>query len=158
MAAATTVTPGVLGDWLLEVGEYTDGTEPAEWTPVYGITELTPPQTDKNLEDDGEYDGTHWGSQVATGISWTAAATVKVARATLTQDPGQAILKTASRGVAEDGFVHVRFSKRGADPQTGEQGVADIGYVEQGGPKTALTTAEVTITGRGALEEFTAGE
>lgn len=157
MAPTNTVTPGVLGDWLLEVGTYTDGTEPTAWIPVFGITELTPPQAEKNLEDDTEYDGTYWGSQIATGISWTGAATVKVARASLTEDPGQAIIKAASRGIAEEGLVHVRFSKRGVSPQAGEQGVADVSYVEQGGPKTDLTTAEVTMTGRGALDTFTAG-
>lgn len=151
----TAITAGVLGDWLLEVGEYTDGTAPVTWTPVFGITELTPPQTEKNLEDDSEYDGTHWGSQIATGISWTSEATVKVPRATLPADPGQAILKAASREIAEGGFVHVRFSKRGVTPKAGDEGIADVSYVENGGPKTDLTSAAVTFTGRGALVPFT---
>ncbi|MGP5689777.1 phage tail tube protein [Glutamicibacter ardleyensis] len=150
------ITPGVLGDWLLEVAEYADGTTPTAWTPVLGIMELTPPQTEKNLEDDGEFDGTHWGSQVATGISWTAEATVKTPRASLPADPGQAILKAASREVLEGGFVHVRFSQRGVTPKAGDEGVADVTYVDAGGPKTDLTTAELTLTGRGALVPFTA--
>lgn len=157
MAATNTVTAGVIGDWLLECGAYTDGTAPVAWTPVYGIQEFTPPQTEKDLQDDTQFDGSHWGSQIGTKISWTAAATVLVNRAALTEDPGQAILRAASRGIAEEGFVHFRFSKRGVSPQAGEEGVADVSLVEQGGSKEALTTAEVTMTGRGALTEFTAG-
>ena len=150
------ITPGVLGDWLLEVAEYTDGTTPTTWIPVFGIMEFTPPQTEKNLEDDAEFDGTHWGSQIATGISWTAEATVKTPRASLPADTGQAILKAASRGVLEEGLVHTRFSQRGVTPKAGDEGIADVTYVDAGGPKTDLTTAELTLTGRGALIPFTA--
>ncbi|WP_313816346.1 phage tail tube protein [Citricoccus sp.] len=160
MSVTTTepIIAGVLGDWLLEVAPYTDGTEPTAWTLVRGITELTPPQTEKNLEDDGEYDGTFWGSQIATGISWTAEGTMKVPRASLPADPGQAILKAASREIAEDGLVHVRFRKRNAVPATGDEGIADVSYVEAGGPKTDLTTAELTLTGRGKLVAFAAAD
>jgi hypothetical protein len=151
-----TITPGVIGDWLLEVAEYADETPPTVWTPVFGIMEFTPPQTEKNLEDDSEFDGTHWTSQIATGIGWTAEATIKTPRATLTADPGQAILKASSREVLEGGLVHVRFSQRGVTPKAGDQGIADVSYVDAGGPKTDLTTAELTLTGRGALVPFTA--
>lgn len=151
------ITPGVLGDWTMEVAAYADGAKPTAWTPVRGITELTPPQTEKNLEDDGEFDGTFWGSQVATGISWTSEGTIKTPRAGLPEDPGQAILKTASRGIAEAGFVHVRFSLRGTTPKAGDEGVADVQFMDNGGPKTDLTTAAFTLTGRGALVDFTDG-
>lgn len=147
------ITPGVLGDWQVEVAAYTDGTAPTTWTRLLGITELTPPQTEKNLEDDGEYDGTHWGSQISTQISWTAEATVKTPRAGMTADPGQEILKTAGRGVLEEGLAHVRFIQTGAT--TGEEGIADVQWMENGGPKTDLTTAAVTMTGRGELAEYT---
>lgn len=150
------ITPGVLGDWTMEVAPYADGTAPTTWTPVRGIMELTPPQTEKNYEDDGEFDGTHWGSQTATGISWTAEATVKTPRATLQPDPGQEILRAASREVLEGGYVHVRFSMRGVTPKKGDAGIADVQFMDAGGPKTDLTTAELTLTGRGALVPFTA--
>lgn len=150
------ITPGVLGDWTMEVAPYTDGTAPTTWTPVRGIMELTPPQTEKNYEDDGEFDGTHWGSQTATGISWTSEATVKTPRATLQPDPGQEILRAASREVLEGGYVHVRFSMRGVTPKKGDEGLADVQFMDAGGPKTDLTTAELTLTGRGALVPFTA--
>lgn len=158
MSVTTTepITAGVLGDWLLEVAPYEDGTEPTTFTPVRGVTELTPPTPEKNLEDDGEFDGTHWGSQIATGISWTAEATVKVPRASLAPDPGQEILRAAGREIAEGGFVHVRFRKRNAEPATGDEGIADVTWAENGGPKTDLTTAALTLTGRGALVAFTA--
>lgn len=149
----TTITPGVVGDYLVEVAEYTvtDGIpqEPSEFIRLNGLTKITPPKVEKNLEDDGEIDGTYWGSQVATGLSWTSEGTVKIPRATLADDPGQAICKKAGKGVAEEGLVWVRFTKRGAT--AAEQGVADVTWAEEGGEKTALTTAAVTFTGRGAL-------
>ncbi|UTT40253.1 hypothetical protein NMP99_03070 [Glutamicibacter mishrai] len=148
-----TITPGVLGDWAMEVAPYTDGTAPTTWTRVFGITEFTPPQTEKNLEDDSEFDGTYWTSQIATGIAWTGEATLKTPRAGMAADPGQEILKTASRGVLEDGLVHVRFWQVGAT--TGDQGIADSTFVANGGPKTDLTTAALTLTGRGALVDYT---
>src|SRR5690625_861827 len=145
------ITPGVLGDWQLSVAEYGDGGDaPTEFTLVRGLTEFTPPQIEKNLEDDGEFDGSPWGSEVATGISWTAEGTVKVPRASLAPDPGQEILRKAGRGVAEEGMVWCKFTKRGST-EGAEVGVADVTFVEQGGPKTDITTAELTLTGRGAL-------
>src|SRR5690625_4451945 len=84
------ITPGVLGDWQLSVAEYGDGGDaPTEFTLVRGLTEFTPPQIEKNLEDDGEFDGSPWGSEVATGISWTAEGTVKVPRASLARTPAR---------------------------------------------------------------------
>ncbi|GAA3705369.1 hypothetical protein GCM10023081_46760 [Arthrobacter ginkgonis] len=150
-----TITAGVLGDWLVEVAAYTDGTAPTTWTPLGGITEFTPPQREKNFENDAEFDGTHWGSQIATGISWTSEATVKRPRATLAEDPGQAILLAAAEEILEGGFVHVRFSQRGVTPKAGKEGIANVDLNDNGGPKTDQTTAALTLTGRGALIPFT---
>jgi len=148
-----TITPGVIGSWAMEAAPYTDGTAPTTWTRVFGINEFTPPQTEKNLEDDSEFDGTQWTSQIATAIGWTGEGTLKTPRAGMAADPGQEILKAASRGVLEEGLVHVRFWQDGAT--TGDQGIADVQWNENGGPKTDLTTAALTLTGRGALSEFT---
>ena len=151
--AETSITPGVLSDWALDVGAYTDGTAPTSYLPVRGITEFTPPVPEKNLEDDGDFDGGAWGSQVATGISYKIEGTVKTPRGGRPADPGQAILAAAGSGVLEEGFVHFRcYNKRSG---VGHEGIADATFADNGGPKTDLTTAAFTLTGRGALEPYT---
>lgn len=150
----TEITPGVVRDWKLEVAAYADGAEPSAWVPVLGLTEFTPPKNEKNLEDDSSFDSDGYGSQIATGISWTSEGTVKRARASLTEDPGQAILREAGAGLLEDGFVHVRISNR-TKPEEARVGIADAQFEENGGPHTDLTTAAFTLSGRGALADVT---
>jgi hypothetical protein len=150
----TEITPGTVGDWKLEVAPYTDGTAPTSYTPVKGLTEFTPPAVEKNLEDDSSFDSDGWGSQIATGLAWKIEGTVKRARASLTEDPGQAILRAAGNAIAEDGFVHVRISDR-TKPGTARTGVADASFTDNGGPRTDITTAAFTLEGRGALTDVT---
>ena len=148
------ITPGTVGDWKLEVAAYGDGTAPTTWTPVLGVTEFTPPAVEKNLEDDSSFDSDGWGSQIATGLSWTAEGTVKLPRASLTADPGQEILRTAGNGLAEDGLVHVRITDR-TKPTAGRTGVADASFTDNGGPRTDIKTAAFSLAGRGALADVT---
>lgn len=150
----TEITPGVLRDWKLEVAAYLDGTDPTTWTPVLGITEFTPPAIEKNLEDDSSFDSDGWSSQFATGLGWKVEGTVKRARASLTEDPGQAILRAAGNGLAEDGFVHVRIINR-EQPTAARVGIADASFTENGGPHTDITSAAFALAGRGALEDVT---
>ncbi|WP_422389939.1 phage tail tube protein [Arthrobacter sp. N1] len=150
----TPITPGIAADWVLEVAEYGDGTAPdtTDFKRVRGIQNYTPPSATKNLEDDSDFDSGAWGSQVGTGLSHEASGTVKVPRASLAADPGQAILREAGRNVAEDGFVYFRTYKRGGTQ--GVQGIADASFTEGGGSRTDLTTAEFTLAGRGALAPY----
>lgn len=148
------IIAGVVRDWKLEVADYTDGTAPTVWTTVLGVTEFTPPKFEKNLEDDSSFDSDGWGSQIATGLAWTAEGTVKRARASLTEDPGQAILRAAGGKLLEDGLVHVRISNR-TTPTVARTGIADATFEENGGPHTDLTTAAFTLSGRGALTDVT---
>lgn len=148
-----TITPGIVSDFILEVAAYDDGTTPATFTRVRGITNFTPPAITKNLEDDSDFDSEGWGSQFATGLSHAGSGTVKRARATLTEDPGQAILRAAGSGLAEDGFVHFRVTKRGGGQ--GVQGIADATFTEGGGARTDMTTAEFSLAGRGLLQPYT---
>lgn len=147
------ITPGNVSDWELSVAAYTDGTAPASYTRVYGITDFTPPGVSKNLEDDSDFDSGAWGSQTGTGLDYEISGTVKVPRAGLAVDPGQEILRLAGRSVAEDGYVHFRVIKKGA--ATGYTGVADASFTEGGGSRTDLTKAEFTLAGRGELEDYT---
>ena len=153
MADPTPITPGVVSDWVLEVAPYTTGTEPSTYTRVRGITDFTPPGVEKNLEDDSDFDSEGWASQVATGLEYEISGTAKVPRASMTADPGQAILKTAGKGLAEAGVVHFRTFKRGS--KEGVKGTADCTYTEKGGKRTDLTNAEFTLSGRGPLVDYT---
>lgn len=153
----TEIISGVVRDWKLEVAPYTDGAEPTSWTPVLGITEFTPPAVEKNLEDDSSFDSEGWTSQIATGLGWKVEGTVKRARASLTEDPGQAILRAAGNALLEDGLVHVRVSNR-EKPTAARVGVADASFTENGGPHTDLTTAAFSLAGRGALSDVTITE
>ena len=148
----TTITPGIVSDWVLEVAAYVEGVTPTTWTPVRGIQNYTPPGISKDRQDDSDFDSGAWASQVATGLSYEFTGTVKVPRASMASDPGQAILKTAGKNVAEGGFVHFRTWKRGA--ATGIQGVAEVSFTEGGGSRTDLTTAEISGSGRGAVIDF----
>lgn len=149
------ITPGQLSDWAIEIAKYLtgSGSEP-DYKRLRGITEFTPPAVEKNLEDDGDYDMGVWGSQTATGLSWTSEGTVKLPRGGSDPDPGQEILKAAGLAVAEDGYVHFRcFNKKTGE---GWQGVADGSLTANGGPKTDLTTAAFKLTGRGPLRPYNA--
>ncbi|MDQ5841472.1 MAG: phage tail protein [Chloroflexota bacterium] len=144
------IISGVVRDWKLEVAAYTTGAPPTTWVPVLGITEFTPPAIEKNLEDDSSFDSDGWGSEIATGLAWTVEGSVKRARASLTEDPGQAILRAAGEKLLEGGLVHIRISNR-TTPTTGRTGIADATFTDNGGPHTDLTTAEFSLAGRGAL-------
>jgi len=150
----TEIISGVVRDWQLEVAAYTDGAEPTAWTRVKGITDFTPPAIEKNLEDDSSFDSDGWASEIATGLGWKVEGTVKRARASLTEDPGQAILRTAGSGMLEDGLVHVRIVNA-TKPTEGRTGIADASFTDEGGAHTDLTTASFSLSGRGALEDVT---
>lgn len=148
-----TITPGIVSDFVLEVAAYVDGGTAPTYTQVFGITNFTPPAVSKNLEDDSDFDSGGWASQVATGLSYEVSGTVKTPRATMTPDPGQEILKTAGKGLAEEGYVQFQIYKRGA--LDGVTGTADCTFTEAGGARTDLTTAEFTLSGVGSLDTYT---
>lgn len=147
------ITPGIVSDWTLEVAAYLDETIPTEFTKVWGLTDFSPPGIEKKNEDDSSFDSGAYDSEIATGLSWAISATVNVPRPTMAKDPGQEIVREAGRHVAEGGFVWVRVWKRGST--TGEQGIVNASFKENGGSRTDLTKAEITMKGRGGLEEYT---
>ena len=155
----TMVTPESVGRYIMEVAPFTPGAAApaaAAFKRVAGITEITPPQVSKNLEDDSEINGETWASQIATSASWEASATIKVPRGKLPTDSGQAILAAQEFGVAESGLVWVRVTlPDGTTGRYGTQGVANVEWKAQGGSPTEFTLAEVTLTGRGALKRVT---
>ena len=149
------IAPGVVSDYLLEVAAY-DGTASdsdtipeSDFVPVRGIQEITPPAVEKNLEDDSDLDSGGWGSQIGTGAEYTLEGTAKRPRRGGADDPGQEILKAAGRGVGVEGFVWWRLTSK--TDGSGDMGLADASFTEQGGSRTDLTLAEFTLTGRGRL-------
>lgn len=154
------LAPGIVSDYQLEVAPY-DGTADGADTiptdgfvPVRGIQEITPPSVEKNLEDDSDLDSGGWGSQIGTGAEYTVEGTCKRPRRGGADDPGQEILKAAGRGVGVDGFVWWRLTSK--TDGSGDMGLADATFTEQGGARTDLTLAEFTLTGRGRLVDVPA--
>jgi len=150
----TEIISGVVRDWQLEVAAYDDGVAPTTWTRVKGITDFTPPAIEKNLEDDSSFDSAGWASEIATGLGWKVEGTVKRARASLTEDPGQAILREAGSGMLEDGLVHVRITNV-TKPTEARTGIADASFTDEGGAHTDLTKASFSLSGRGELVDVT---
>lgn len=156
VTAESNVTPGSVGDYIMEVAAYTPGATPSAdaWERVGGITEITPPTVEKNLEDDGEINGDVWGSQIATAISWSAEGKCKTPRGTMPKDPGQQIMAAAEFGIAESGLVWVRHTLPAATGREGTQGLANCEWKVQGGSRTDFTTADYAFTGRGRLDRI----
>lgn len=148
------ITPGQLSDWALDLAAYTDGTEPTSYVPLRGMTDFSPPMIEKNQEDDSDYDGGVWASSTSTGLGYKIEGACKLPRGGLTADPGQTILRNAGKGVAEGGYVHFRAYNKVSG--AGFTGVADSTFTQNGGKRTDLTTAAFTLTGRGALVDYTA--
>lgn len=154
--------PGIVSDYQLEVAPYdgtgsgTDQIPVEDFVIVRGIQEITPPSVEKNLEDDSDIDSGGWGSQIATGAEYTLEITAKVGRKGGTPDPGQEILREAGRGIGVDGFVWWRLISK--SDGSGEMGLADASYTEQGGARTDLTLAECTLTGRGRIVPAGSGD
>ena len=155
-------TPGIVSDYLLEVAAYdgtgsgTDTIPEEDFVAVRGIQEITPPSVEKNLEDDSDIDAGGWGSQIATGAEYTLELTCKVGRKGGTPDPGQEVLRKAGRGIGIEGFVWWRLVSK--TDGSGEMGLADASFTEQGGARTDLTLAESTLTGRGKIVDIEATE
>ncbi len=149
----TSITPGQLSDWALDLAAYTDGTEPTSYVPLRGMTEFSPPMVEKNQEDDSDYDGGVWGSSTSTGLAYKLEGACKLPRGGMTADPGQELLKAANKGVAEAGYVHFRAYNKISGK--GFSGVVDATFTPNGGKRTDLTTAGFTLTGRGALADYT---
>lgn len=157
---ATTKTP--LGasttnrKWYVDV-DANDGVGTASWLPVLGITALTPNFDDANLEDDSDYDSGGYGSQTKTGAAWSVQLTVgrKGTTADVTAyDPGQEHLRARAIGkfgASNSVTIRVYEMEPGGPRVEAYTGKAAVTFQEQGGGETALSTAQVTLTGQGAL-------
>lgn len=132
------------------------GTPPTEtWTRIMGMMEFKP-AWNPNLEDDSVYEDEGWGSSTKTANAFTLEA--KVVRRhdpadEADYDPAQEALRTKAYEFGAAGIAHIRWYDRFGGPEAYE-GYAEVSWVPDGGPHTALETVVVTLTGKGKPTEI----
>lgn len=160
--AATTKTP--LGasttnrKWYVDIDN--SATETPAWIALAGITELTP-GVEGSLQDDSDFDGEGWGSQVNTLNAWTLEG--KVRRGVMpgatppVYDPAQEILRLAAAETGLANVVHVRWYEMEPDGPRVEayEGYAAVTWSEDGGGVDAISIVSFTLTGRGKRAAIT---
>lgn len=151
--AATTLN----SKWWLDVntGTYVSPT----WTPVNGIMEFKPSK-ETTLQDDSDFDGAGYKSQVATALAWSIELKLKraptVASATA-YDTGQEALRTASDALGTANRKDIRWYEITASGPVTEtyRGYCTVSWNEDGGGMDAADTVSVVLTGQGARSTAT---
>jgi len=122
---------------------------------VRAMMEFTPALAD-TLTDDATYDDDGWASQARTGLGFTL--TCKLARkkgiGSGAYDPGQQVFYDASDQFGSGALKRVRWFDRTGGPEAFE-GFVFVGWTDDGGNATALSTATVTLTGNGQRTRIT---
>lgn len=144
--------------WYLDVNTGTAASP--VWTGVFGITEFQP-KVEGSLQDDSDFDGEGWKSQVNTANAWSNEGKVKrgIAPGVATPpvyDPGQEHLrlKAAQTGVAN--VAHCRWYEMEPNGPRVEayEGHAAVTWAEDGGNMEALSFASFVLAGRGKRIEI----
>lgn len=145
--------------WFLDVDSTPNGPS-STWLPVRGITNFVPVTDDGGFEDDTDFDGQGAKSQAKTLTGFSATSTVarKVDDDDSTQyDEGQEFLRAAfEQNTGVQAVAHVRFYEMepgGPRVQAYEGWVAGS-WAEQGGTVGGLSSAMVTMNGRGAVNSI----
>lgn len=122
---------------------------------VRGLTKFLP-KIDTNLEDDTDFDSEGWSSQTKTMLGWSVETTVKRGRGVESgvYDPGQELLRVAAESFGADGVVHVRWFDRDGGEEAYE-GDAEVSYAPTGDSPSALSHADINLTGKGARRVIT---
>lgn len=144
--------------WYVDIDS--SATSTPAWVALSGVTELTP-GVEGSLQNDGDFDGEGWGSQVNTLNAWTLEG--KVRRGIMpgstppVYDPGQEILRLAAAETGIANVVHVRWYEMEPDGPRVEayEGYAAVQWSEDGGGVEALSMVSFTLTGRGKREAIT---
>ncbi|MEQ4723769.1 hypothetical protein [Nonomuraea sp. B19D2] len=136
-------------DWTVEINTGTTATP--TWTPVRGLTEFAE-EIDTETEDDSDFDGDGWASQVVTQRGWTLTLNGNRKRdadaVAFVPDPGQEFLRKAGHVVGPGANVHCRWYRRDGSPDAYE-GRAAVDYKGAGGETTDLEPFEVELLGQG---------
>ena len=139
--------------WYVDIDNSATGVP--TWIALAGITELTPGGVEGSLQDDSDFDGEGWGSQVNTLNAWTIEG--KLRRGVMAgstppvYDPAQEVLRLAGAETGLANVVHVRWYEMEPDGPRVEayEGYAAVTWSEDGGGVDAISIVSFTLTGRG---------
>ena len=158
---ATTKTP--LGasttnrKWYVDV-DSSDMSGDATYIGVFGIQEFKD-NVEPTSQDDSDFDGNGWKSETVTAL--LGKLEFKVGRKTqqnvrTAYDPGQEILRKASRKTGVGNQVRVRYYEMEPDGPRVEayEGYASVSWTPDGGGMDATSTATVTLTFQGEPKEI----
>lgn len=140
--------------WWLDVREV--GSQ--VWLGVHGIQESKPRPSEATTQDDSDMDGGGHKSQTTTAL--TSGFDGKLIRKTrrsdaLAYDPGQEIIRLASRRIGSE--IEVRFYEMepGGPRIEAYEGRASATWTPDGGAMDATDTVAFALTGRGQLAPIT---
>lgn len=144
--------------WYLDVNTTPDGVE-ATWVGVFGITEAKP-LVEGSMQDDSDFDGEGWKSEVNTANRWKFEGKCKRAVVPDSDPPvydvGQELLRVAGAKTGVANVVHVRFYEMEPNGPRVEayEGRAAVSWTEDGGNMESLSIASFTLSGRGKRTEI----
>jgi len=129
-------------------------TDTPVWVGLFGIQEFKH-TTEPSMQDDSDFDGDGWKSEVNTANKWSIDGKVKRGvkdgSTPPVYDPGQEILRLAAGKTGGENVVEIRWYEMEANGPRVEayQGFAAVKFTEEGGGMDALSTASFTLSGRG---------
>jgi hypothetical protein len=142
-------------DWVVQAN--TTPEAGPTWTNIRGLTSFEE-EIKTKTEDDSDFDGDGWSSDVVTQRTWTLKAKGNRKRdtnsATFVADPGQDFVRQAGRIVGVEASVEVRWFRRDGAPDA-YQGWAAVDYKGGGGKTTDLEPFELELIGQGTPVEIT---
>ena len=122
-----------------------------DWVTVYGLRQLNPKFTGE-MQDDADINGRGFGSNIATGLSYTIALDGlrkgEVDGENFTEDPGQAIIRLAG---TQTGFNNVIEGRTWRSDGTGAayESEFSVEYTTSDGDRVALDAWTATLMSRG---------
>lgn len=141
--------------WRLDLNMAATG-DPEDWVTVMGITDLTPPFPDPNIEDSSDYESGGWNGNEKTAQGWELSATLnrKINDQVKVYHPTHEKLRLAAYAFGSASKVTLRWYDREGFPEA-YTGRGIVKWEPSGGEHTALDQVEVTITGDGAITPIT---
>jgi hypothetical protein len=138
--------------WYCDVN--TGTTETPVWTGIFGIQEFKH-SVEGTTQDDSDFDSEGWKSEVTTANGFKIEAKVKRAKqqgvTPAVYDVGQEVLREAGALTGDENVVEVRWYEMepGGPRVEAYQGFVAVQFSEDGGAMDALSSASVTLIGRG---------
>jgi hypothetical protein len=147
------LTSTLARDWILDV--LADDGE--TWTRVRGCSSLNAMFVTAE-QDDSDIDSEGFASAIATGIAYSIEGSCKrkgdLVNGSVTDDPGQAILRRKGRRTGADNIVKARIYRRDSLPDAYQCDHTVKWTDTAAGDPNALQASTFTLTGRGKPEEI----